>query len=386
MIAANDGTSGEGTNGVEQPTSSWLMFDIHDRLGIRVDRAAPTASLLEDMFQCFRTEQSVPDHLTISEAFEAVGSPSFLENDYIYSDMSLEMRAAKVQVVSDGDRFRLHGSGELLTSTLPLIDRMLVQRSVGMIHAATVCYGNHGIALPAAGGTGKTSTMAKLMKQPKFAFMGDDWAFLTDRGRLLGFAKPMFIKPHHRPIYPHLFQGARKPMVPVSLSRPVGKLTTIAHPVVSRYPRVARVVRRWSPEHRMVHPSLALPNAEVRTSAMLSLSVYFERFDGDRVQIEERDADWMLARMMGNFHVEMPHHSQELVSALGAVGIAPLHKTFGEKADIIKAALADKPAYVMKVPRAMLPDRMSDEMVRSLIELLEDLGFTDRAASDGTPS
>jgi len=383
MIVVNDGPAGDGTNSVDQPTRSWLKFNIHDRLGMRVDRLAPTASLLDDMFQCFRTEEPVPDHLTITEAFETVASPSFLEDDYIYSENSLEMRAAKTQVVSDGDRIRLHGSGELLTSALPLIDRLLVQRGVGMIHAATVAYGDYGIALPAAGGTGKTSTIAKLMKEPAFAFMGDDWAFLSDRGELLGFAKPMFIKPHHRPIYPHLFQGARKPMVPVSLSRPVGKLTTIVHPLVSRYPRLARVSRRWSPEHRMVPPSLALPNAEVRQSATLALSVYFERFGGNQVQVEERDANWMLARMMGNFHVEMPHHSQEMVTAVGAVGMVPLHRTFGEKAEVIHAALGNKPAYVLRLPRTMPPDETSDEIVRSLTELIKDLGLTDQVTRSG---
>ncbi len=380
MVAVNDRRSTDDNVGsVDQKATSWLHFNIHDRLGVRVDSSAPTASLLDDMFQCFRTEKTVPDDLTITEAFEAVDAAAFLEDDYIYTENSLEMRAAKAQIVTDGDHFRLHGPGELLTSALPLIDRLLVQRSVGMIHAATVSYRSHGIALPAAGGTGKTSTMAKLMKEPGFAFMGDDWAFLSDSGELLGFAKPMFIKPHHRPIYPHLFQGARKPMVPVALSRPVGKLTTIVHPVVSRYPRLARFSRRWSPEHRMVHPSRALPNAELRSSATLALSVYFERFSGHRIRLEARDPNWMRVRMMGNFHVEMPHHSQEMVTALGAVGMVPLDRAFSEKAEVLQAALGNKPAYVLQVPRSMPPDEASDEIVRSLTGLLKDLGLTDES-------
>ena len=53
------------------------------------------------------------------------------------------------------------------------------------------------------------------------AFMGDDWAFATREGTMLGYAKPMFIKPHHKAIYPHLFQGLQKPLIPSSISRPV---------------------------------------------------------------------------------------------------------------------------------------------------------------------
>ena len=130
-----------------------------------------------------------------------------------------------------------------------------------MIHAATMAYRGHAIALPAAGGTGKTSTAAKLMRREGWSFMGDDWAFLAEDAMLLGYAKPMFIKPHHRAIYPHLFEGVRKPLVPSRLSSSVGRLTTVVHPYVIRYPRLADFSRRWSPEHRMVDAGDRVPRA-----------------------------------------------------------------------------------------------------------------------------
>ena len=54
------------------------------------------------------------------------------------------------------------------------------------------------------------------MRREGWSFMGDDWAFLAEDAQLLGYEKPMFIKPHHQAIYPHLFEGARKPLVPVA--------------------------------------------------------------------------------------------------------------------------------------------------------------------------
>src|SRR3712207_7723732 len=62
-------------------------------------------------------------------------------------------------------------------------------------------------------------------------------------GRLLGYAKPMFIKPHHREIYPHLFERRRKPLVPSRLSRPVSRFTSLVHPVVTQYPRDRKSTR-----------------------------------------------------------------------------------------------------------------------------------------------
>ena len=97
--------------------------------------------------------------------------------------------------------------------------------------------------------------------------MGDDWSFVSAEGELPGFAKPMFIRPHHRTVYPHLFHRMRKPMVPKRLSRPIGRLTTVVHPFVLRYPRLAAAIRRWSPEHMMVPPHEALRGSPIVRSA-----------------------------------------------------------------------------------------------------------------------
>lgn len=248
-----------------------------------------------------------------------------------------------------------------------------------MFHAATVAYKGFGIALPAAGGTGKTSTIAKLMRRKGFAFMGDDWAFLSADGHQLGFAKPMFIKPHHRPIYPHLFEGARKPLVPKSLSRPVGRMTTVVHPAVVRYPRLADALRRWSPEHRMVSPSRALPGSEIVESAPLAMAVFVERYEGARTRLQERTTSWMVDRMIGNFHIEMAGFSQHVVAAFGASSVLSQRRFFEEKADVITRALDDRPCYVLRVPRVLSADQASDDIVGHLDVLVQDIGPTREA-------
>src|SRR6266540_3743168 len=196
----------------------WIELNIHDRAAIRIAEDAPTASLLRDMFAPFRAQGLERHDLTITAELEPMPGASHNEHEYRHTDSSLYLAAIKVQLVVDGDGFRLHGTRELLTSTLPLLDRILVGRDVAMIHAATFDYRGHGVAMPAWGGVGKTSTIAKLLRVDGVAFMGDDWAFMAGDGRLLGYAKPMFIKPHHRPIYPHLFSRRRKPLVPSALS------------------------------------------------------------------------------------------------------------------------------------------------------------------------
>ncbi|MBO0825241.1 MAG: hypothetical protein J2P27_15530, partial [Actinobacteria bacterium] len=258
----------------------------------------------------------------------------------------------------------------------PLLDRVLVERNVAMIHAATVAIQGRGIALPAAGGVGKTSTIAKLMRHRGVAFMGDDWAFVSAEGDLLGFAKPMFIKPHHRAIYPHLFNRVRKPLVPKRLVRPFGRLATRVHPVIVRYPRLAAFTRQWSPEHMIVTPQEALQGAPIAQSAPLAAAVYVERHDGAEPSLRELERSEMVARMLGNFHSEMTAYSREVVNLLGATGFVPLHDIFVDKATVLGKALENVPTYLLQVPVSYDADRASDVIVSQLASVTNMLGIS----------
>jgi hypothetical protein len=353
----------------------WIELSIHGRAAIRVAEDAPTASILRDMFAPFRTHGLDRHDLTITAELEPMPDASHADHEYRHTDRSLYLTAMKVQLVVDGDGYRLHGTRELLTSTLPLLDRILVGRGVAMIHAATFDYRGHGVAMPAWGGVGKTSTIAKLLRVDGVAFMGDDWAFMAGDGRLLGYAKPMFIKPHHRPIYPHLFARRRKPLVPSVLSRPVAQLTTLVHPLVTQYPRLAALSRRWSPEHMMVAPQAALPNATISTTAPLAAAVFVERYDGSTVSLEEKDNGWMVSRLIGNFHAELARHSRDIITALAATGLMPVEWFLAEKAAVLARALDGKPAFLLRVPATFSADQASDVIVERLLETLARSGI-----------
>jgi len=350
----------------------WLNFNIHDRLGIRVATAAPTAAQLCTMLAGFASDERVPDDIVITAEPEPMPEAGALDHELSYTESAVAFHDERIQVVHDGRRYRIHGGGELLTTLVPILDRAMVERDMAMFHAATVAYKGVGIALPAAGGTGKTSTIAKLMRERGFGFMGDDWAFMSGEGWQYGFAKPMFIKPHHRPIYPHLFEGKRKPLVPKALSRPVGRVTTIVHPAVVKYPRLADALRRWSPEHRMVTPGRALPDSEIIDSAPLGLAVFIERFDGARTRLEERTRAWMVDRMIGNFHIEMAGFSQHVVAGLGASSVLSARRYFGDKADVLERALDGIPCHVLRVPRVLSADQASDDIVAQLRHLVDE--------------
>ncbi len=345
-------------------------FNIHDRVGIEVASDAPTTAILRTMLAPFLVDDAVNADLRISGQYSAMGSPSHAEHAYRYTEDSLQLSATKVQIRRTSLGFELNGRRELLTSALPLIDRLGVNRGAAMIHAATFSCRGKGVAMPAWGGVGKTSTIAKLVRRDDVAFMGDDWAFISREQELLGYTKPMFIKPHHAPIYPHLFSGRRKPMIPSSLSHAFAELTTAVHPVVTRFPRVADFSRRWSPEHMMVTPEQALPSAAIAQSAPLALAVFVERFDGSAPVMEQRSTSWLVSRMIGNFHAELPEESRRVMTALAATGMMPAEQFFAEKAEVLRAGVEEIPSYLLRVPAAMSADLASDAIVEHLLEAL----------------
>lgn len=365
----------ERTHLLPPETGGWIEFDIHGRAGLRVQRDAPAATQLEDMLAPFRTSSLARHDITVTGTAMPLLEASHAEHEYRYTDTSLYLLRPKVQIEVEGDGYSLHGTRELLTFLLPLIDRVMTRRDMAMIHAATVDFRGIGVALPAWGGVGKTSTIAKLMRLDGVGFMGDDWAFASGDQRLLGYFKPMFIKPHHQPIYPHLFEQNHKPLVPRSLSKHVADLTTMVHPVVTRYPKLAGISRRWSPEHIMVTPQQALPHAAFTPSVPLKISIFVERFDGDRPVLDPVEESWMIGRLLGNFHSELPADSRDVITAMAATGLAPLHEVFSEKAAVLGRAISGLPCYRLRVPAAMSADTASDAIVAHLRQALVDTGL-----------
>jgi len=353
-------------------TSNWVEFDLHGLAAFRVEASSAISDQFRDLFRPFLSTHLQDYDLTISESFEPLIDGAYGEthgeSDFYYNDHGLYIEKPNVQIFVDEDGIRLHGTGEMLTLALPLIDRIMVQKGAAMLHAMTVEYKGRGILMPAWGGSGKTSTMSKLVNIPGYSFMGDDWTFLTQDGDLLGYAKPMFIKPYHRTLYPHLFKKVHKPLVPSILSKPIHSLTTRLHPYITRYPRLAALTRKWSPEHMMFHPDEVFPGAPISTGAPLAASLFVERYDGDSIkpQFYEKDAAWMTTKLIGNYFSELTRTSRLVMTTLGAAGLIPIERSFREKEAILRQALAGKPAFYLRVPRSFGADQASGIIVEHL--------------------
>ncbi|MGO4856372.1 hypothetical protein [Arthrobacter sp. 2MCAF14] len=352
-------------------TSPAVAFDVHGRVGIRVAQGTPGEAQLRDMLAPFLGPSASNLQLNISGGVTPVPAQSHAEDAYRYTDDSLFLPEDRVQVTRAENGFMVEGAGELLTAIVPLLDHLCIRQDTAMVHAAMVNYRGAGILMPAWGGVGKTSTVAKLLAMPDVGFMADDWGFITAEGTLLSYAKPMFIKPHHRPIYPELFQGIRKPLAPGWLTSTISGVATAVHPVIVRYPRTAAFTRRWSPEHRMVHPADVFGPGKIVPQAPARIAVFLERFDEAEARLERRTEAWMAARIVGNFHSELPFVSRRLIEALGATGLVPLGEHFSAKTSVITRSLSDVPCFVLRLPVAWSADRTSDFVAGTVTSMVD---------------
>lgn len=361
----------------------WLKFNLHNLVAMRVNKAAPTAALFEDIFRPFLTEADLKNYdLTISGDLEPLRDGAFGEahgeTEFHYNADGIHLDALNIQIFRTLEGgFRLNGQREMLVMALPLIDRLMVQKNAAMVHALTAEYKGHALLMPAWGGTGKTSTMSKLVKMDGWAFMGDDWAFVTDKSDLLAFAKPMFIKPYHRALYPHLFKKVQKPLVPTRLSKTIHSMTTLVHPYITKYPQLAAITRRYSPEHIMVTPQRAFPEARFSAKAPVAAVLFVERFDSPTPDpyFVEKDIRWMTSQLVGNFFSELPRQSRVVMAALGASALSPIDQVFIEKSAILNKALNGKRCFYLRVPLMCTPDQASDIIVAHIQKVMEMAGI-----------
>ena len=137
----------------KEQTDSWINFNIHELLFMRVAKNAPTAALIQDMFAPFLTEDLDEYDLTISgeldDLVEGAFGEAHGETDFYYNDQGIHLLTTDVQIFKNEAGFHLNGPHELLVTALPLIDRIMVTKGAAMIHALTVDYRGNGICIPA---------------------------------------------------------------------------------------------------------------------------------------------------------------------------------------------------------------------------------------------
>ena len=255
-------------------------------------------------------------------------------------------------------QYRIHGAGELLTTRAsPCSTAAMVERGAAMIHAATVAYQGHGDR-PAGCRRHRQDQHRRQADAPRGLGLHGRRLGLPGRRRPRCSATPSRCS-SSRTTGRSTRTCSRGPQAAGADARcrgRIGRLTTVVHPVVIRYPRLADVTRRWSPEHRMVHAGGRVPRARSRRrAAPLAAAVYVERFEGARSRLLERSTG-----VDGRPHArQLPHRDGQLLPAgrdrpRRAASVLPWREHFEDKATVLSKALDGRPCHLLQVPARLL--------------------------------
>lgn len=351
----------------------WLDFDIHGVVGVRVHSAAPAALLWRAALSSFAVDAEVSPDIVVQGDLELMLDAAVMEDELVYTSSAVHFRRHRLQVVDDGGRYRVNGPGALPVAALPVIDLALVRRATAMVRSASLGYRGGAIALPASRGIAMAGVIARLARRPGYSFMGDAWCFLTKEGQLLNYETPVSVGREDRSVYPHLFHNTRKPAVPPRVFGPLDRLIARVHPHLLKYSQLAEVSRRMSPDRRTVSPRRAFPGVSITRDAPLLMAAFAERYEGARTRVAERDAEWMVQRLLGNFNIELPRVSRDVVAGMAATSHLSLGAFFEERARVLRGALAKAPCFVVQVPSVYSPGIVSEEIVRVVEDQLRTL-------------
>jgi hypothetical protein len=127
----------------------------------------------------------------------------------------------------------------------------------------------------------------------------------------------------------------------------------------------------------MVMPQQAFPGANIASRAPLAAALFVERFvtESSEPVFEKQSKEWMITRLIGNFHSEMTKYSRVVMTTLGASGLVPIENSFIEKRAVLEKGLQDKPCYLLRIPQALPPDRASDIIVDHIQKLIHVAGI-----------
>lgn len=340
----------------------WLDFDIHGVLGLRVSRSAPASERLHAVLGEFAVDHEVAEDVLVRGELEHMLDAVVMEDDVVHNASAVHFRRRRLQVVADGARYRLNGSGDLDVALLAVLDLATPSRDAAIVHAASISYHGCAIALPAARGVDMSGVVASLAGRPGYGVMGDEWALLSADGRLLAFGGPASTQ-DERSAYGSLVRAAQ--------ARSVGT------PVSKSLERLAEAVRRRRPRH--VHP-VAPPGRKPEEAPLLTVA-FVERYEGARTRVVKRDRDWMVQRLLGDFTTQLPRASRDVLTCLAATSHLALGPFLEEKAGVVDAALADSSCFVVQVPSVYDAGVVSEELVRVVEDLLKTLVAEGRAPS-----
>lgn len=347
-------------------------FLIHGCATLEIEAGFPFGQGVIEEFESFvSTDRSEPPDVLVTLPRETHEPRSSASGVYEYTADTTWIPEYDVSVSLRDGRFRLACRRDPLPFIQPLIQHAMLSKGHGLIHAAAIAVSGKGVAIPAWGGTGKTSAIVELTRLPGMGFMADDYCILSEGGELLSYPKPFFVYPFHRDVFPHLFRAKRKPLVPTRLLPILRAMRESTRPIFMKHPRLESLARRITPEHMKVSARAALPDAQFVERAQLRAVLFASRYSGPTTILEPYDLEHAVRRVVGNWFMELGAPARHMLIGCCATSLCSMDFFIHELRSIVVKAFEGVPIYDLRLPHSLPPDQTGREMAESVQRVLE---------------
>lgn len=247
-------------------------------------------------------------------------------------------------------------SANTLFSIPFLLQFLFLQQGKTFSHSAAISVDGAGILLPAFGGVGKTSFIARAVLDPRVRMIGDDLVILTEDGLIEPYYRPFCLYQYHKPLFPDFFANHD-----INYSKPVIWAWQAYHKLINIIRSRLGVAYRSIPQNIAisgyvpVSPTKLFQNSSLEKASVPIYKIYLLR-RGRRIAdltVKQVDEKYVTSFMLNVVYHEFYMFARFLYSWLSHVGMS-LSEYFVQAEKPIRAVIRK----AIEIKEIIIPEEM----------------------------
>lgn len=240
---------------------------------------------------------------------------------------------------------------------------MLLAEGYSFVHGAAFSRDGKALLVASRAGIGKTGCAAGVIRAGGWQLLGDDMVIINREGKVLSFLKDLFIYPYHKSVFPELFASGQGPAVPPAWNGVFKRLVSWAKPVLSKYPALFSLARRYNPQSSKVSPVQAFSADKLADHAVISEVIWLERTQRDETVCKEAMPDDIASRAASITLLEILSDRCQAVLAVCGMGkdfFMDYERLFQQSRSILTDAFRRVPVCELDVQVSAEFDEIAD--------------------------
>ncbi|NLM63539.1 MAG: hypothetical protein GX190_04425 [Mollicutes bacterium] len=278
--------------------------------------------------------------------------------------------------ITDDKNVRINTSQECNEWLIIIIYLLLIKENYLLIHSAGLLKDNNVFLLPSWGGVGKTACVAKMVREQEWNLLGDDIVAINEYGIAKPFLKDFVIYPYHKNLFPTLFKGNKKPIVPVSMNNFVSRMVPYIKPILRKLPGLLAFLRKNNPQSVKISPIKIFDSKYLGGEGKINTLIWLERVKSmscNKCDYSLLTIDEIASKIISVSMLEIFSSKLNAICVLCGCGLIDFEDVFIKPYDILIKAIKNAKAYILKLPVSMDINIVPDK----LLEFLENIRVGD---------